>query len=226
MRHLPKNEFKNLIQDARILEADRRGPKVYETPDGRIIKLFRIKRRLSSNLWSPFATRFSNNASRLSALGLSTVQVTEIAWVAEIERQMVIYPKLAGQPLRRFLSAANPQEAAACMQRAGRFIAQAQSLGVFFRSFHFGNILVTPDGGFALIDVLDVWIKSAPLGAWRRRRNLRHLTKYPEDREMIVRHWDSFRAGYIEGAAATVPCRPSPDKLRLILDGHYAQLTA
>jgi hypothetical protein len=220
------NDFKDLIRGARLLESDRRGPKVYETLDGRIVKLFRIKRRLSSNLWSPFALRFASNAARLTSLGLSTVQVTEVAWIPDIRRQMVIYPKLAGEPLRRFLSQANPSDIDHCMERVGKFIAAVQNRGVFFRSLHFGNILIKPDGNFALIDVLDVWIKSSALGAWRRRRNLRHLTKYKEDRELIFRHWDSFRTGYVTGASSTPGYSLPAAKLSMILDNRQARLSA
>jgi len=185
-----------------LLESDSRGPKVYDVPDGNIVKLFRVKRRVSSNLWSPFAKRFATHAERLGQIGLRSVVVSEVAWVEHLQRQMVVYRKLEGVPLRHVLRTAPPERAKECLHGAARFIAEVQEKGVFFRSFHFGNILVCPDGGYALIDVLDVWFKRSPLGLWRRRRNLRHMSRYREDRKALLTHWDAFRAGYLEVALA------------------------
>lgn len=217
METLSREDFESLIEGARLLESDRRGPKVYETPDGRIVKLFRIKRRLSSNLWSPFATRFARHARRLQAFGLTTLEVSFAGRVPHLNRQAVVYGKVPGRPLRDFLRKEPPEDAAACVRRVAAFIAGVQERGVFFRSFHFGNVLVTPEGGFALIDILDVWFKPSPLGLWRRRRNLRHLTRYAEDRAALTRHWDEFLQGYLEGAEAS-SCLVEPEDLKAMLE--------
>ncbi len=217
MEQIAREDFERLIDGARLLESDRRGPKVYETPDGRIVKLFRIKRHLSSNLWSPFAARFARNAGRLRAFGLTPLEVSRFGMAPHLARQVVVYGKVPGTPLRNFLRESPPEEAAACIRRAAAFIAGVQERGVFFRSFHFGNILVAPDGGFALIDILDVWFKPSPLGLWRRRRNLRHLTRYAEDRAALVRHWEEFRQGYLEGAEAS-SCLIDSDRLTAMLE--------
>ena len=217
METLPRESFERLIDGARLLESDSRGPKVYETPDGRIVKLFRIKRRLSSNLWSPFATRFARHARRLREFGLATLEVSFAGSVPHLGRQVVVYGKVPGRPLRDVLRAAPPEEAAGCVRRVAAFVAGVQERGVFFRSFHFGNILVTPEGGFALIDILDVWFKPSPLGLWRRRRNLRHLTRYAGDREALRRHWDDIRRGYLEGAEAS-SCLIEPEELAGMLE--------
>lgn len=225
MKSIPQAEFETLIRDARVLEQDRRGAKVYETPDGRIVKLFRIKRRLSSNLWSPFAPRFATNAKKLAALNLASLTVTDVGWVPHIERQMVVYTKLAGIPLRHFLRTATPDQARACMRNVGSFVAEVHERGVFFRSFHFGNILVQPDDRFALIDILDLWIKRFPLGLWRRRRNLRHLSRYDEDRRALREHWESFCEGYQE-VSSRGHLRTKADTLALLLDEHRQHLAA
>ncbi|MET0263129.1 MAG: toluene tolerance protein [Rariglobus sp.] len=225
MKSLPRAEFETLIRDARILEADKRGPKVYETSDGCIIKLFRIKRRLSSNLWSPFATRFEKNAKKLKALGLPSVEVLEVAWVQHIHRQMVVYRKLEGQPLRSFLRNVSAKKVNETMRDVGRFIAAMQEKGVFFRSLHFGNILVLPGGDFALIDILDVWFKSSPLGVWRRGRNFRHMSRYKEDCQTLLDHWDFFRKGYLE-TSFEGSMKQQSTKLENALDRHLVQLQA
>lgn len=219
MERLSREDFERLVAGARLLESDSRGPKVYETADGRILKLFRIKRRLSSNLWSPFARRFARHAERLRAFGLTRLDVEWFGEVPHLERQAVIYGKVPGTPLRSWLRDASPEEASDGMRRAAAFIAGVQERGVFFRSFHFGNILVTPEGGFALIDILDVWFKPTPLGLWRRRRNLRHMTRYAEDRAALIRHWDAFRGGYLEGAEASSSLIDTPDLAAMLDEG-------
>lgn len=208
-----------------MLESDSRGPKVYDAPDGNIIKLFRIKRTLSSNLWSPFAKRFAAHAGRLARMGLRSIEVSEFGWVPHLQRQMVVYRKLEGVPLRHVLRTAPPEQADECLRGAARFIAEVQEKGVFFRSFHFGNILVCPDGGYALIDILDVWFKRSPLGLWRRRRNLGHMSRYREDRQALLAHWDAFRAGYLEVALAG-SMRHHEAKLAADMAAHQRQLVA
>lgn len=203
MEKLSAEEFGRLVEGARLLESDGRGPKVYETADGRILKLFRIKRRFSSNLWSPFARRFARNAERLRLLGLTTLDVEWFGEVPHLERQAVIYGKVPGMPLRSWLREATPAEGEDVLRRAAAFVAGVQERGVLFRSFHFGNILVTPDGGFSLIDILDVRFRPTPLALRHRRRNFGHMTRYAEDRSAILRHWDAFRGGYLEGAEAS-----------------------
>jgi hypothetical protein len=60
------------------------------------------------------------------------------------------------------------------------FIRQIHRKRIYFRSLHVGNILSLPDGGFGLIDILDLKRCLLPLGRWRIQRNFRHLIRHIE----------------------------------------------
>lgn len=221
MRIFSNSDFDTMIRDAKLLEADRYGPKVYATTDDRIVKLFRTKRRFSSDLWSPFAIRFARNAALLKERGLRSPEVVAVGKVPHLDRQIVVYEKLPGVSLRNHLREISADAARNLVEKTGAFIDEVQGRGVLFRSFHFGNILVMPDGGFGLIDVLDIRCGRSPLGLRKRKRNLKHLTRYQEDRDALFRHWDAFCDGYLarsrEGASGLCPQR-----LEAILREHRA----
>lgn len=203
MNALSQLDFDSLIAAAKIIESDRRGVKVYETDAGEMVKLFRIKRFFSSNLTCPFAVRFAHNASRLHDLGIPALRVSRIAKVPHLARQMVVYDKLPGISLRDRLRKSDCRE---MMRQTGRFIAMVQNRGVYFRSFHFGNILTLKDERFALIDVLDMRFLSRSLGVGRRLRNFRHMLRHAEDRQSLTTGWQEFTEGYavamVEGQSA------------------------
>jgi hypothetical protein len=224
MESISQSEFDGLIHEAQILEADRRGPKVYETPDGQMVKLFRVKRLLSSNLLCPYAVRFARNADGLKALGVPSVEVSRVARVPHLDRQMVVYAKLPGQPLRHALRDASSDDSRSLIDRFGGFFARMHGLGVFFRSFHFGNVLIGPQGEFSLIDMLDLQLKGRPLGISERERNFRHIIRYAEDRQRLTEHWAGFQEGYRVAAASDNPARS--EAIRALLDRQFRQLRA
>lgn len=220
MQKLSSSDYDHLIDGARSLDPY---GKLYETPDGRIIKLFRIKRRLSSNLWSPHATRFTKNAARLNQLGFPAPHVSLCARIPHVARQVVVYPKLDGVALRDVLRSESPERADACMRDAARFVAAMHERGVLFRSFHLGNILMTPSGDFALIDILDARFKRSSLSLRNRRRNLGHLSIRREDHALLLAHWAAFSAGYLD-QAATGSMKKHTDQLAALLEEHRAHL--
>lgn len=65
---LPQAALNQMIEGAKILEADSYGAKVYLLQDGNIVKLFRRKRLLSSALLRPYSKRFIDNAAQLEKL--------------------------------------------------------------------------------------------------------------------------------------------------------------
>lgn len=69
---LPQAALNQMIEGAKILEADSYGAKVYLLQDGNIVKLFRRKRLLSSALLRPYSKRFIDNAAQLEKLGIPT----------------------------------------------------------------------------------------------------------------------------------------------------------
>ena len=200
LRALSENDFDSLVSGARLLEQDGREPKVYATCDGRIVKLFRVKRRISSNLLRAYARRFADNASALRSAGIDTLTVEFFGKVPHIARQIVIYPMMPGLSLREAAREADPKAAAELLRRFGGFLARLHEKGVLFRSIHFGNVLVDGDR-MSLIDILDVKIFQKALGDERRLKNIRFLAKYPEDRELVRAHLNALREGY----AAEIP---------------------
>lgn len=196
MKRLEREDYERLSAGARELEKDRYGPKVLLTPEGRIIKLFRRKRRLSMNSLYPYARRFQRNAQRLQRYGVPTVQVEAVYRCPAIERDLVIYPLLDGSPLRQYLQTAG--NGRTILGELAEFVARLHHKGIYFRSLHLGNILRHPEGELMLIDVADLrflWLPMSPLG---RARNFRHLFRYPQDLA-IIRHYGlkRFLARYL-----------------------------
>jgi hypothetical protein len=66
-----------------------------------------------------------------------------------------------------------------------RFIADLHEKGIYFRSLHFGNILMTPNGNMALIDISDLKVYPWSLTLNQRIRNWKHLLKYTFEKGVI-----------------------------------------
>ena len=58
------------------------------------------------------------------------------------------------------------------------FMRRLHGAGIYFRSLHLGNVVLTPAGEYGLIDFLDMKTYSKPLSAWQVSRNFRHLERY------------------------------------------------
>ncbi len=182
MRKMVRAEYETMAKDAEVLARDKYGEKVLRLSNGEFVKLFRRRRRISSAAWNPYAVRFTRAAERLTRLGVPTVDVLEVFRVAEMERDIVRYRPLPGETLRDAL-AVSPNDG--LLSRFAGFLAQLHELGVYFRSIHFENVLVTGAGRFGLIDICDTYCGSRPLNLFRRVRNFRPLLRYPADREAV-----------------------------------------
>lgn len=184
MKCLPLEDYQKMVKDAVVLEEDGHGVKVLETTDGRIVKLFRRKRFFSSVIFKSYAARFVNNARRLHSLGIRTVQVEEVYRCTPIDRTLIVYRPVPGRTLRNALC--DTTGADELMAQFAEFLADLHDKGVLFRSIHFNNIIV-PDspGNLGLIDVADMQIFNRRLSFGQRMRNLRHMTRYREDRQAI-----------------------------------------
>ncbi len=182
--------FEALTQGARILEQDHFGIKVMRLPDDRILKLFRRKRLLSSQIWSPLAVRFKQNSEALIRRGIPTVQIDQIFELPHLHRQAVLYQALPGSTLRDWIDQ-RADEAVDVRQQIeayGAFVAQLHDCGILFRSLHLGNVLVTNDGTLALIDIADMTLRrSGALSTSQRKRNFKHITRYPIDRKHLLK---------------------------------------
>ena len=196
MEKLTLPDFNTLTEKNKILECDGHGPKVLKTDDNKIIKIFRLKRRFSSASFLPYAVRFKRNAEQLSKLDIETVKVEKIAYCPENLRHIIVYPMISGLSLREKLETHYSPE---LIQQLAVYIAHLHDLGIFFRSLHMGNIIVTHDRSFALIDISDMRIYKKSLSIKKRIRNFMHFFRYQEDKKFLSTYGiDEFFSIYIE----------------------------
>jgi len=186
MRFLDAEDYRALIADADLLREDGYGPKVYQKHDGRIVKLFRIKRWLSSAVFYPYTLRFLHNSRRLRRMGIACVEVDDVFYCHAIRRHGLVYPRLEGTPLDELLDSSS-EAARQLFCDYAAFVARLHAQRIYFRSLHPGNILLLPDGGFGLIDVADMRFPWLPLSPSRRRRNFRHMFRSVEFRQALKR---------------------------------------
>jgi hypothetical protein len=203
MRLLSAEHYGALINGAALLRADRFGPKVYETVDGRIVKLFRVKRWWSSSMLFPYSLRFRRNSGRLQRRGYACVTVDEIFYCHAVRRHGIIYRKLEGQPLDGLLCATNAK-ASRVFAGYAALIAALHTDRIYFRSLHPGNVLMMPDGRYGLIDVGDMRFPLLPLTERQRRRNFSHLLRSVEFRDALQHHrGEDFIDAYFAGTRLT-----------------------
>lgn len=208
-QRLDDTGYDALVAGGRVLEADRRGAKLIVLDDGRYLKLFRRKRVLSSALMRPYSRRFLRNALRLAALDIPTVTPEALLRIPHLQRTAVIYRPLIGRTLREALGRRDADQR--LIREFGHFLGKLHRQGVYFRSLHFGNLVVTETGAFGLIDVADLDFRPGPLSATLVLRNFRHLVRYDRDWALVRGASQAFRAGY--GGAG----RPLPDRAEQLL---------
>ncbi len=184
MEILTAEQFDDLCSKGDVLQRDASGVKVLRLADGQMVKIFRRKHLLSSAWFRPYARRFRQNAERLAALGISTVRVNRLCRCPSRARHLVFYEPLAGTGLREYL--AEKVENCRILEEFASFLAELHAKGIYFRSIHFGNVIVLPgQAGFGLIDIADLSFHSAPLAFRLRLRNFRHFLRYREDRKSL-----------------------------------------
>ena len=174
---LPQAALNQMIDGAKILEADSYGPKVYLLQDGNILKLFRRKRFFSSALIRPYSKRFIDNAFKLQKLGVPTLQVLQYYRLEAPGMTAVLYQPLPGETLRQISSKEGFNWPQALPELAG-LIRSLHRSGIYFRSLHLGNIVITPDNRMGLIDVADMRFLRGPLPRHLIKRNLQHFARY------------------------------------------------
>ena len=188
--------FQAYREHAEVIEADRYGEKVLRLKDGRMLKLFRRKRLISSATWYPYAQRFADNCQGLAIKEILSPTVIAVYRFPDLDRDAVLYHPLAGKTIRQLIKEGLPDnEADQLKDQLRNFVKSIQDRGVYFRSLHLGNIVRTADGDLGLIDVSDMVIKKNSLGRLVRKRNLNHLLRYVEDAEWLREgnpDWFSF----------------------------------
>jgi hypothetical protein len=203
LQPLDSARYQSLRVGATVLEADSFGDKVLRLADGTMFKLFRRKRLFSSALFYPYACSFVDNIQGLKARGIECPEVIAAYRIADIARDVVHYQPLAGETLRRIIAAETPRSHAELAQQLGKFVARLHEDGIYFRSLHLGNVVLTPAGELGLIDISDLRFRRPPLRAALRQRNFRHLLRTNSDRDWLTQDdGAAFCAGYLAGSTA------------------------
>ncbi len=186
MRIVTANELQHWLNNGEVVEKDGRGPKVVQLNDGNFLKIFRSKRPLLAR-WRSEAQRFASNAQALQKLGIATPQIIECLWIEPNKGvSACLYRPLAGKSLES-LAKQEREQLDALLPNFAAYIRHLHQSGIYFRSLHLGNVLSLPDGGFGLIDFLDLRLKRRPLGKSLTRRNFAHLQNY-----LLRRHIENF----------------------------------
>ncbi len=186
MQLLNHEDYLALRHQGKVIEQDGFGDKVIILQDGTFLKLFRRKRLITSAAIWPYAQRFANNAKKLEELGIPCPKIIQVYRIPSIERDAVHYYPLPGTTLRD-LYRGDLEYPADLRERFLKFVEHIQDLGVYFRSFHLGNVVLTPEGEIGLIDISDMKIFRRPLSQWQRKRNLVHMVKDGRDQEWLAK---------------------------------------
>lgn len=193
-------QLESLCKQAEILEQDANGLKVLKLQDGNILKMFRVKRWWSSAQLYAYSRHFCRNAARLAARGIPTVSIQARYKLASPGLTAVLYQPLQGRTLRQVAGAEGL--GAELPGRLGAFVAILHRQGIYFRSLHLGNVVLTPAGDLGLIDIADLSILPFPLTAHRRLRNFRHLCRLRPDRLSLgADGWRRFVDAYCAASA-------------------------
>lgn len=179
-------------RDADVLEQDEHGVKVLRLADGTFLKLFRRKRWLSKNTFYPPAKRFAANAAKLEQLAIPCPRILQLYRLSEPYRSVVHYDPLPGSTIRDLLTAQPDLDQLALFSRLVEFITHLHEIGVYFRSLHLGNIVLTPDDEFGLIDISDLRCLGKPLSHWMRNRNYQHLRRHGSDWDLVQPEVDTL----------------------------------
>lgn len=207
MHPMEHSAYLALRENATVLEADGSGDKVLLLEDGTILKLFRRKRLISSALLFPYAQRFADNIDALKKRGIPCPDVIATYRIASISRDAVRYTPLPGLTIRQVLK--EHGESAPLRVELGTFIAHLHDRGVYFRSLHMGNVILTPESKLGLIDISDMKCQRRPLSDSKRLRNFQHLLRYKEDRAWLVESdgGAAFISAYTQGQSAHFTAR-------------------
>jgi len=192
-------QFAAMQIDAKILEQDERGVKVLLLANGHILKIFRLRGFFTSSRIYSNARSFCRNAARLKKLVIPTVSIVKLYHFEKSSNTAVLYEPLAGETIRNLLNS-NALTDEAC-SKLGAFIARLHSLGIHFKSLHFGNIVMTPSDELGLIDLADMRIFPWNLQLNTRVRGFKRMTRYQEDLEkMGESRWMILLQAYIGNA--------------------------
>jgi hypothetical protein len=220
MQLISSDSYDALVDGADLVvgevAAGRKWPKVLRLKDGSFLKLFRNKHVITSARLVPHAVRFQRNARYLEAHHIPTVRIEATFKIASLQRTAVQYWPLEGQTLReRYRNFPIDEHLAKAL---GRFFHRLHQKGIYFRSIHFGNIILMPDHRIGLIDLVDMSFRQGPIRTGLRVRNLRHLFRHRADIEAL----SSVRTAFIETYCQQALLRPRQEEyFRLCFENYF-----
>ncbi len=174
MRRITQAKYIDLVNKSKIIEADSFGEKVLLLPNGNYMKLFRRKRFLSSALFYPYWLRFVWHASVLKRLNILTIgSVIEIVKIPHAKKTAVIYEQLPGQTIKQLLEKNTFDNN--LIEKLGEFVALLHKKGIYFSALHLGNIVLTPEKEFGLIDICDMRSVYFALPLFALKTNIRYF---------------------------------------------------
>ena len=177
------------LETGQVLEKDGRGPKVVALEDGHFLKIFHTRRAPWLARLQPPAQGFARNAADLKARCIAAPEIIECFWIDKAQGLSACrYCPVPGCSLETLMRT-KPATLPALLPHLARFIRTLHRSGVYFRSLHLGNIMVEEGKNdapftFGLIDILDLKCTPRPLGAWKIRRNFKHLQHALERRKL------------------------------------------
>lgn len=185
MQKIQHETYSSMRKGATVLEKDSCGEKVLLLGDGTILKLFRLKHLFSSALLYPYARRFADNTLHLKKLGVDCPTLIGTYRIPSIKRDAVHYHPLPGISLRQ-IRTQNGDCPNDLFDRLGRFLAKLHDKGIYFRSIHLGNIILTPEGKLGLIDIADLKHQRKALSKSKAQRNFKHMQRDEEDNAWLA----------------------------------------
>lgn len=192
--------FASMTAGAQVLGRDKYGIKVFLLQNGQILKIYRVKRVFSSARIYSYARFFCRNAARLQKLGIRTVSIEKLLHFSDSSNTAVLYQPLAGQTLWDLLEAGKMDDQ--LIKRLGEYVARLHRMGIYFRSLHLGNVVLTEDGQLGLIDVSDMSIFPWALNNWQRLRNFRLFAKRDQGIKAVTEKQQRvFLASYFSAAS-------------------------
>ncbi len=229
MKKLTLQQFNELIKDTKTIKGTPNWPKVLLTPDHLVLKLiYKRKKLFSTSFVYPYAYRFARQSKKLQAKGVVAPVVKDIYHCPEKNCHIVTYPLIDGESLDKLIMDPTPvlSEAEGVKPRDdndkksrdyndkesrdnlspldllikfARFVAELHDKGIFFWDLHLGNIMITPECKFALLDITSVKIYRNPLSIKKRARNLARFIRIEKKNNNLFqdeRQLEKFIANY------------------------------
>lgn len=176
------------------------GPKVILMPDGDYIKVFNPKPGLTKRHFFPKYKTFIRNAEELKARGIPCIENKQLYFLTQKGSYAVRYIPLEGKDLR-VLAQGSPDT---ILEELIPFLIELHNKGIYFRGIHLANVLKLDNGHHGIIDMADLRFKRGPLSMNLRVRNLKHMFKNKDDRDVYLTYGhDRLLNSYIQQAKLT-----------------------